>query len=42
MENEGFVVIAAGVVLFALVSGRLKDSVLTPPLVFTGFGLLIG
>ena len=42
MENEGFVVIAAGVVLFALVSGRLRDSVLTPPLVFTCFGLLIG
>ena len=42
MENEGFMVIAAGVVLFSLVSGRLRDTVLTPPLVFTVFGLAIG
>ena len=42
MENEGFVVIAAGVILFSLVSGRLRDTVLTPPLVFTVFGLAIG
>jgi len=42
MGTEGFVVIAAGVVLFALISGRLRDSVLPPPLVFTAFGLLIG
>ena len=42
MESEGFVVIAAGVVLFSLVSGRLRNTVLTPPLVFTMFGLAIG
>lgn len=36
------VVIAVGVLLFSLVSQRLAETVLTPPMVFAGFGLAIG
>ena len=42
MESVGFIVIAAGFLLFGLVSGRLQNSSLTPPMAFAGFGLLIG
>jgi sodium/hydrogen antiporter len=34
-------VIASGLLLFSLVSGRLNNTVITPPLVFIIFGLLI-
>lgn len=42
MESLGFVAVAVGVVLFALVSRRLESSVVTPPMVFAVFGLAIG
>ena len=42
MNTLGFAVIAAGVILFALVSRRLENTVITPPLVFVAFGLVIG
>ena len=42
MDTTGFAVIAAGVVLFALVSGRLQNSILTGPLLFAAFGFVIG
>lgn len=42
MDSLGFAVIAIGVILFSLVSRRLRDSVITGPMVFAAFGLLIG
>ena len=42
MDSFGFVAIAVGVVLYGLVSGRLQNSVITAPMVFAGFGLLVG
>ena len=42
MDSYGFAVIALGVVLFGLVSKRLENSVLTAPMAFAAFGLLIG
>lgn len=42
MDTFGFAVIAAGVILFSLVSRRLQASIITGPMVFAGFGLLIG
>lgn len=42
MNTFGFVVIATGVVLYGLVSKRLERTVITAPIVFAGFGLLIG
>lgn len=42
MTLSGIAVIAAGVLAYSFVSGRLADSLLTPPMVFTLFGFLIG
>lgn len=42
MDGQAIAVIALGLVAFALVSRRLESSVLTPPMVFTLFGFLIG
>ncbi|MDJ0943973.1 MAG: cation:proton antiporter [Kiloniellales bacterium] len=42
MDIQAFAVIAAGVVLFGLVSRRLESSPLTGPMLFAAFGLLIG
>ena len=42
MDTFGFVAIAAGIILFALFAKRLENTVITPPLVFAAFGLLIG
>ena len=42
METLDFAVISLGVLAFALVSGRLVNSAITPPMVFVAFGLLIG
>ena len=42
MDTFGFAVIATGVILFALVSKRLESTVITPPMVFTVFGLIVG
>jgi len=42
MESHSFAVIAAGIILYALVSRRLENSMVTAPMVFAAFGLLIG
>ena len=42
MDTLGFAAIAAGIILFALFAKRLENTVITPPLVFAAFGLLIG
>ncbi len=42
MDTQGFAVIAAGIILYALVSRRLENSMVTAPMVFAAFGLLIG
>ncbi len=42
MSTIGFAAIALGVILFSLVSRRLESTVITPPMVFTVFGLIIG
>lgn len=41
MDITGIAVIAAGVVLFASISGRLENSILTGPLLFTAFGFAV-
>ena len=42
MDTQAFLIVALGVLLFGLVSRRLQDTILTPPLVFSTFGLAIG
>ena len=42
MDLVSIVILIAGFLLFALVSGRLQGTVLTAPLVFIAFGLLVG
>jgi NhaP-type Na+/H+ or K+/H+ antiporter len=42
MDTLGFAAIAAGIFLYALVSRRLENTVITPPMVFTVFGLIVG
>lgn len=42
MDTLGFAAIATGIITFALCAKRLEDTVITPPLVFAAFGLLIG
>ncbi len=42
MDTHGFALIAAGVILFGLVSKKLEGTIVTAPMVFTAFGLLIG
>ncbi len=42
MDTESFLIIAAGLVAFALVSGKLRNTIITPPMVFSVFGLVIG
>jgi len=42
MDTLGFVIIALGILAFSFVSGRLKDSLITAPMVFAAFGLIIG
>ena len=42
MISAGFVIIALGVIAFTLVSKRLETTIVTPAIVFTVFGLLIG
>lgn len=41
MDTESFVVIAAGLVAFAMLSGKLRDTIITPPMIFAAFGLVI-
>lgn len=42
MDSWGFIFIAVAVILFSFFSNKLRGSILTPPLIFTAFGLLIG
>lgn len=42
MGTIDFAVIALGILAFALVSGRLTKSVITPPMAFAVFGFMIG
>ena len=42
MDLAGIAIVAAGVVLFALASGRLQDSILTGPMLFAAFGFVAG
>jgi len=42
MDTETIAIIAGGVVLFGLVSRRLETSLLSGPMIFAAFGLLIG
>lgn len=42
MSSLAFALVALGILGFGLVSGRLQRSVLTPPMVFAAFGLLLG
>ncbi len=42
MESVAFAVVAAIILGFGLISGRVQHSILTPPLVFVGLGLLVG
>jgi NhaP-type Na+/H+ or K+/H+ antiporter len=42
MDVSTIALVSAGLLAFALCSGRLQDSMLTPPMVFIGFGFLLG
>jgi len=42
MNVLAVVIICVSLLLYALVSGRLKDSIITAPMLFAGFGFLIG
>ena len=42
MNSLGFAAIAAGIILYALFAKRLETTVITPPLVFAVFGLVVG
>ena len=42
MDTLGFAAIAAGIILYALFAKRLESTVVTPPLVFAAFGLILG
>ena len=42
MDTHGFALIAAGVILFGLVSRKFEGTIITAPMVFAAFGLLIG
>ena len=41
MNTESFLVIAVGLVAFAMISGKLRDTIITPPMIFAAFGLVI-
>ncbi len=42
MDTHGFALIAAGVILYGLVSKKFEGTIITAPMVFAAFGLLIG
>ena len=42
MNTLAFIIIAAGVVLYSVVSRRLETSPITGPMVFAVFGLVVG
>ena len=41
MESQVLAIVALLILAFGLVSGRLQNSVITPPMVFVTFGLLV-
>ena len=41
MESQTFVIIAVLILGFGLVSGRFQKSIITPPMVFVVFGMLM-
>ena len=41
MESLAFVVVAVGILGFGLISQRVQTSILTPPIVFVAFGLVV-
>jgi len=42
MDIQSLAIIAAGLLAYSLVSGRLRDTMITAPLIFIGFGLAVG
>ncbi len=42
MDGQAIAVVALGLLAYALVSRRLESTILTPPMIFTLFGFLIG
>ena len=42
MDSHNILVVAGAILLFGLLSRRLENSMLTPPLLFTGLGLFVG
>ncbi len=42
MESTVFVIVAAIILGFGMISGRVQNSIVTAPIVFAGFGLLVG
>lgn len=42
MESVAFIVVAAIILGFGLISGRVQNSILTAPIVFAGLGLAVG
>lgn len=42
MDTASVTIVSLGIILFSVVSARLRKSVLTAPIVFVSFGLLIG
>ena len=42
MDTATFALVAAFLLAFGLISGRLAKTVITPPMVFVTFGLLVG
>ena len=42
MDLLSIAIIVAGFLLFSLISGRLRGTMITAPLVFAGFGFLVG
>ena len=42
METAGIIVVAAGIIGFGLISQRVQRGIVTPPMVFVLFGLLVG
>ncbi|MDA0785559.1 MAG: cation:proton antiporter [Proteobacteria bacterium] len=42
MEPQTILVLAVGLIAFGLVSARLRDSMITAPILFVGFGIIAG
>ncbi|TFH50644.1 MAG: hypothetical protein E4H01_01820 [Lysobacterales bacterium] len=42
MDFASITLVSSGLLAFALISGRLQGTIITPPLVFIVFGYLIG